>query len=56
LIWVFTKLPVKVWMVMRIHAALEDLGIDRSIKEPCRDPKRAYAITTGPNFTDGAAL
>jgi hypothetical protein len=43
-------------MVMRIHAALENLSIHGSIKKPCRDPQRADAITADPSFTDFAAL
>ena len=43
--WVLTKLLIEVRMVVRIHAALENLSILASVKEPCRDPQRAYAIT-----------
>jgi hypothetical protein len=56
LIWVLTQLAIKVCVIVRIHAALEDLGIDGSIKEPCRDPRRGYAITISPSFTDFAAF
>ena len=55
-ILILAKLPVKVRIVMRIHTALEKLSIDGSIKEPCRDPQRGYAITASPSFTDFAAL
>jgi hypothetical protein len=43
-------------MVMRIHAALENLGFGGSVQKPCRDPQRAYAIAASPSFTDFAAL
>jgi hypothetical protein len=50
------KLVVEVWMVVRIHAALENLSSLGSVKKPCRDPQRGYAITASPSFTDFAAL
>jgi hypothetical protein len=56
LIWVFTKLAIKIWMIMCIHTSLENLSIHGSVKKACRDPQSAYAITAGPNFTDFAAL
>ena len=58
LIWVFMKLAVEVWMVVRIHAmvvrihaALENLSIHGSVKKACRDPQRADMITVCPSFT-----
>jgi len=56
LIWVLTKLPVKVWMVMCVHTALEDLSIDGTVKKPGRDPQRTNAITASPSFTYVAAF
>ena len=56
LIWVFMKLAVEVWMVVRIHAALENLSIHGSVKKACRDPKGAYVITASPSFANFAAL
>jgi len=50
------KLAVEVWMVVRIHAAFENLSIRRSVKKPCRDPQRGYAITASPSFTYVTAL
>jgi hypothetical protein len=50
------KLAIKIWMVVCIHTALENLSIQGSVKEPRRDPQRAYAITASPSFIDFAAL
>jgi hypothetical protein len=54
--WVLPKLVIEVRTIMRIHAALENLSIRRSVEKPCRDPRRAYSIAAGPSFTDFAAL
>jgi hypothetical protein len=56
LIWVLTKLAIKVRMVMCIHTALENLSIHGSVKEPCRNPQCAYVITASPSFTNFATL
>jgi hypothetical protein len=42
--------------IMRIHAALENLSIRRSVEKPSCNPQRAEAITVCPSFTDFAAL
>ena len=47
---------IKVWMVMCIHTALENLSIHGSVKEPCRNPQCAYVITASPSFTNFATL
>jgi hypothetical protein len=41
---------------MRIHAALEKLGIRGSVEKPGCNAQRAYAIAASPSFTDFAAL
>jgi len=56
LIWVLTQLPIEFRVVECIHTALENLGIGGSVKKPCRDPQRGYAITASPSFTDFAAF
>jgi len=43
-------------MVVRIHAAFENLSIRGSVKKPCGEPQRGYAITSSPSFTDFAAF
>jgi hypothetical protein len=56
LIWVLTQLPIEFRVVECIHTALENLSSLGSVKKPCRDPQRGYAITASPSFTDFAAL
>jgi hypothetical protein len=56
LIWVLTQLAIEVWMIVRIHAAFENLSIRGSVKKPCGEPQRGYAITASPSFTYVAAL
>ncbi len=56
MIWILTKLSIKVWMVMCIHAALEDLSIHSFVKKPCHDAQRADAITAGPSVTDSVLI
>jgi hypothetical protein len=43
-------------MVVCIHTALKNLSSLGSVKKPCRDPQRGYAITSSPSFTDFAAF
>jgi hypothetical protein len=56
LIWVLTQLPIEFRVVECIHTALENLSILGSVKKPCGDPQRGYAITASPSFTDFAAF
>jgi len=49
---VLAELPVKVRMIVRVHAALEDFGIDGPIKEPRRDTQRADLIAGAPCSAD----
>jgi hypothetical protein len=56
LLQVTAKLPMKHRVIVRIHAALENLCIDGSVKEPCRYPQRVYTITASPGLTDFAAF
>ncbi len=41
---------------MCIHVAFENLSFQGSVKEPCSNPQRVYAITASPSFADFAAL
>ena len=45
-ILILAKLPVKVRIVMRIHAALENLSIRRPVEKPGCDPQRGYSEAT----------
>ena len=48
--WVLPKLVIEVRMIMRIHAALENLSIRRSVKKPSCNPQRADAIIVCPSI------
>jgi hypothetical protein len=50
------KLVIEVRMIVRIHTALENLSIRRSVEKPGCDPQRAYSIAASPSFTDFAAF
>ena len=52
LLWVLAKLPIKAGVIVRVHAALENFGFIRPIKEPRRDPQRADLVTGSPSSTD----
>jgi hypothetical protein len=52
----FPKLAVKVGIVVRIHATLENLRVRGAIKKPRCNTQRADAITAGPCNTDFVGL
>jgi hypothetical protein len=56
LIWVLTKLAIKIGMIMRIPAALEKLGIRGAVEKPGCNAQRTYAIAASPSLADFAAL
>jgi hypothetical protein len=49
---VLAELPVKARMIVRVHAALKDFGIDGPIKEPRRDTQCANPIASVPSTAD----
>jgi hypothetical protein len=52
----FAELPVKVRIIVRVHAAFERFCISRAIKEPRRDAQRADPITSSPCRTNFVRL
>jgi hypothetical protein len=56
LLWVLPKLPIKIRIVMRSHAAFESFSVSGSIEEPCHNTQCFNAITGRPRATDLVAF
>jgi hypothetical protein len=52
---VTAKLPIEIWMAMRIHAPLENLGIHGPIEEASSNAQCADVISASPR-TNAVAL